>query len=306
VSQDYLESNGAPWWSPDGKQFLYDSRRGTGRRATYSYVIRSTETNQVVRELPIKLFPNGYMPDGQSLLNCCRFEGQQGAFRTDLVTGEVTPVALDSSGKSQFYSPVLSPDGKVLYFGRRYLPINKNNIGKEYAFFSRDLASGVEQELLRRPFLGSIVLSPDGKYIATPSIDPSSNSRVVLLIHTAGGDVRDVMRVAAGVESESLNVPYKGALAAPFLWRPDSSAVLVRLWHSPDDQRHELWQVPAAGAPHKLALPIDSRIRGVRLHPDGQHVSYARGEFADAVGGPANADTKQIWVLENFLPKGTK
>ena len=53
--------------------------------------------------------------------------------------------------------------------------------------------------------VGGLRLSPDGQYIATPSIDAATNSRVLLLIPVAGGEPRVLMSVFSGVKTEDLS-----------------------------------------------------------------------------------------------------
>ena len=292
VTQDYLQSNDLPWWSPDGKHLAYVSRRGPASRSVHLLVVRSPETNPLIRELPNKMgFFTGWAPDGRSFLGSGWHEGRTGAFQMDAQTGEISPLVLDPPNQPRLEWPVMSPDGRSLYFKRMF------SNGTEYAFFQRDLASGVEKELIRRPFLGGVGLSPDGKYFITASVDPSTNSRVMLLFSVGGGEVREVMRVASEVNSAEVRNYSKGQSVSGIAWAPDSSSFLISRSRS-EDKSLELWRISVpGGVPRKLDLPLDRKINRIAIHPDGRQVAYVVKE-----SGTQTPPQSQIWALENFLP----
>jgi Tol biopolymer transport system component len=166
---------------------------------------------------------------------------------------------------------VLSPDEKTLYY-RTY-------VGGEFAFVRRDLGTGNETELIRRPRLGTLNLAPDGRAIATFSFDPSAKSASLLLISIPGGEPRELMRVnePAGIQ----------------MWAPDSRAIFIK--RSPSDGRPALWRAPLDGTqPKKLDANLDPNIGQFRLHPDGRQVTFeVRVQHRQGV---------EVWALENFLP----
>ena len=155
-------------------------------------------------------------------------------------------------------SPALSPDGKTLYYRQT---INLPG-ATEFAFVKRDLASGTETELVRRQPLGQVNLSPDGRYIATASGDPSTKSRTFLIIPTAGGEPKEVVRRAQ---------PQRPGM---FVWGADSRSLLIRIGSGGD--KFELWRAFVDGTPAvKLDTVVDGNVGSVRLHPDGRQI--ARG-----------------------------
>jgi dipeptidyl aminopeptidase/acylaminoacyl peptidase len=256
-------------------------------------VIRSAETRQVVRQLKPKLtYWSGarWDPDGRSLLTEGRdANGPRVAFRIDAQTGEVSPVVA-SPPEEGMPGAVLSADGKSLYF-RRIV-----SESKEWAFVQRDIASGSEKELLRRPTLGAVNLSPDGRFIATPSVDPSTNSRVALLIPVAGGEPRVVMRINTGVEPSELKNFNKGDRIQNISWAHDSLSFLIRKQVASGNQSEEIWQVPIDGkVPRKLDLTFPKNTGALTICPDGHQVAYV-------VTDVAQRPTWEVWVLENFLP----
>jgi Tol biopolymer transport system component len=178
-------------------------------------------------------------------------------------------------------SPTLSRDGKKLYYRGRV------SGSQEFAVFERDLSSGDERELIRRPLLGPapMDLSPDGRFIATGAADPLTKSSAAILVPVAGGEPRELMRA---------ELPQMFGVAA---WAPDSRSVLVARF-SPASGQGEAWLVSLDGESRKLDLGLDpqtsQQLRGqLRVHPDGRRVAFE-------ISGPRKP--VEIWVLENFLP----
>jgi Tol biopolymer transport system component len=290
----------SPAWSPDSKELAYVSQRGqlnspaAGDRFS-ALVIRSDDTG-ASRELQPELtffFAPSWSPDKRSFLVQGRdLQGRTGIFQIDAQSGAVRTVL--TADKELATSPVWSPDGKRFYYNRR--PWGPHPA--YYAFVEHDLATGAERELLRRLVVGGLRLSPDGQYIGTPSIDPATNSRVLLLIPTSGGEPRVLMSVASGVKPEELSKLFaQGETIGIVTWDPDSRSLLVTKGTT---DRHEFWRVPIdGGAPRKLGIPSPERWPLGSISPDQKHI-------ATVVSDPATPHTTEIWTLENFLPKAAK
>jgi Tol biopolymer transport system component len=168
--------------------------------------------------------------------------------------------------------------------------------GREAALFRRDMATSAEQELVRRTSLGQINVSPDGKFIATPSSNRANNTRSLLLIATDGSGVRDLVTVQ--VKPEDLANNTNGPMVSAPMWSRDSKSVLARKRQSASDTVHEQWLIPIDGTPRKLETPIASNTWLWPVHPDGRQMLYT-------VGTPGTPQRlAQIWALENFLPGG--
>jgi Tol biopolymer transport system component len=290
VVNTFVGTNSAPEWSPDGKYLAYVSQRSP----TAVIGIRTLETGQV-RELSISpalyhLQFFGWTPDGGSFIatGATGLGGRVGIYTIDAQSGQRTLVVspkVDEALAGSIYlaSPVLSPDGRALY----YLQRTNLPAATELAIMKRELASATETELLRRPVLRMpLVLSPDGRYIATASSDPSARSNTFLIIPTAGGEPKEIIRRAQ---------PQQPGL---FVWGPDSRSLLIRTGTGGD--KAELWRVFVDGAPAiKLDTMVDGNIGSVSLHPDGRQLAFQ-------VITPSTP--YEICVTENFLPgpEGTK
>jgi Tol biopolymer transport system component len=284
-----------PYWSPDGKLVAYLSRRGAPGRWVRTIVIRPAEANQAVREIPFSMTSlDGWAPDGQSLLALGNLNGQFGAVRIDVQTGAASPLAVEpvpAPNRPLIYESRWLPDGKTLIVKRQW----PNN--GDAAFVRRDVESGRETELVRRPFLGVINLSPDGRFIATPTVDPQSNSRSLLLTPLDGSQPLELMKEPSGIDPAGLKTQLdKGNRVSTPMWTVDSKAVLVRRQAAGNQAAHEQWLLFVDGRPpQKLEAPIalDMWLNGV--NPDGKRMLYTTGE-------PATPSVSQIWALENFLP----
>jgi Tol biopolymer transport system component len=295
VTTNPREDNVNPSWSPDGKYLAYLSGRP---RQTPVIVIRAAETGQLVREIEAKIqnltVLGEWQPDSRALLVFgWDINGRGGAYRVDVETGE-TSFLLASTGGNVGFIPVWSADGHALYHWKEI------NDGYE-AFFAHDMVSGADKEIVRRPFLGGLTPSPDGRFLATETVEPAKNERVLLLVPLDGAAPREVMRVPAGVPSQDLKrLADRGARVAPTSWLPDSQSFIARLRRQPEDEE-ELWEIPVNGdSPRKLHSMLEANVFKFTISPDGRHVAYRLKESSAPAPVPV-----QVWKYSNFLRPGS-
>ena len=291
VSTGPHEDNVNPSWSPDGKYLAYVSLRG--RHAEIPMiVVRTAGTGELIREIQPKLRRSelaGWVPDSKALLVMGQdLSGLNGAFRIDAKSGE-TSLLFGIPYASSLSMPTLSLDGRILYYWKNI------NGGKEHLIIGRDLTTGAEKELIRRPFLGTLQISPDGRFLATATVDPTKNERLLLLVPLDGSTPREAMRIPSGVADTDLRqVEGKGSRVAPASWAPDSRSLVARLFRKPEGPS-ELWRVPVNGdAPRKLSSMIEANVFKFTISPDGRHVAYRIKESEPEV-------PRQVWKFENFL-----
>ncbi|MBK5291492.1 MAG: PD40 domain-containing protein [Acidobacteriia bacterium] len=291
VSTNLQENNMNPSWSPDGKYLAYVSERGRSG-AIPVIVLRAADTGGLVREFAPNLRRGelaGWEPNSRALLAVgTDFTGRNGAFRISIDTGDVsllfaTPIAPTLS------MPAWSADGHSLYYWKRVAGAD------EQVFMCRDLVSGAEREVIRRRFLGQLNISPDGRHLATETIDPAKNERVLLLVSLATGAAREIMRVPAGVPPEDLKNVSKGARVSSSSWVSDSQSFIARLTRVPEGES-ELWRVHInGGAPQRLPSSLEAHVFAFKIGPDGRHVAYRVKNSGPSI-------PRQIWKFEHFLP----
>jgi Tol biopolymer transport system component len=292
VSTNPMEDNINPSWSPNGKYLAYVSARGRSG-TTRVIVVRHSDTFGLVREIPLRLQRaemSGWEPDSRGLLVAGRdlISGRSGSFRADVATGEVSFI-FGTPQTAPLQMPTWSRDGHTLYFWRW------NQADGLYSFVARHLATGTERDLVRRPFLGGLLLSPDGRFLATETVDTATNERVLLLVPTDGSTARELMRTPSGVAPGDLRRVDRGARVGPASWAPNGDAVIARLTRQPEGSS-ELWRVPIDGSsPRKLPIALEANVFRFAISPDGRRVAYRIKESEPAF-------PRQVWKLEHFIP----
>ncbi len=277
-TQGFVEGASNPTWSPDGQHLAYPVECNNGCLA-----IRSVATGHV-RRLAGALTEARvahWVPDGRSLLMQSRdVKGRAGIFQVDVQSGDARPVI--SSDRLSVFAQ--SPDGNKVYFNRGG------------TFFERDLASEAERTV--NGDTGEVfgALSPDGEYIAVARANRASNTASLLLVPTAGGQPRELLRLT---HPEALFRPSSGG------WTSGSSALIIQKYTG---SRWELWLVPVTtGPPRKLDIDPELWRAGISnsnnatplvlqgdtgfsLSPDGRSIALVMGKT-----------TAEVWALENVL-----
>jgi Tol biopolymer transport system component len=119
-------------------------------------------------------------------------------------------------------------------------------------------------------------------FLTAEMVEKKLESDVLRVIPAAGGKPRDLIKIPL---PESIG---------PYAWTPNGREILFakRSDYRKQDQKCELWMIPAEGGEaRKLGLTID-RILELSIHPDGQRIAFSSG-------GPG----AEVWVMENFLPE---
>ena len=289
-------------WTPDGRSTLVAANDQQARRGFYRVDMESGEATAAVM-FPVdgSFGPILWMPDGVSLVAFGL--GKTGIYRLNTETGDASAVILDPTIGPDF---ALSPDGKTLYYHRRPTP-------SDDVLIERDIDTGREREIIRRPFLSSLSvnLSPDGKYIAAPTVDIPSNNRVILLIPTDWREpVRELMRVPYGLKPESmsqsaLNFELNNRTLEFVSWAGDSQSLVLKKFSRDANKSDELFSVHLDGKESgKVNIPTAPLVFAnpgptITISPGQRHVAYTISE------PPAPLIT-EVSILENFLPRATK
>ena len=310
--ETYMGGNSVPDWSPNGEYLSYISRRGPAVRGGKSrvLVIRSLRTGEE-RELRAginltQLSVPRWSPDSRSLVTLAGRKGRWGFYGVDAETGAhkmLVDVSVPEPTPNQ-RTPVMLPDGKSLIHIRR---VPDREAG--WRLIVRNLETNSERILFRSRHLHTWALSPDGRQVAVSvssdgpmkkfevvegqSISLPERGFVLLVLRVNGGETREILRIPRTEEVTGL------------AWTSDSRHVLYirqtvesQLENPRSTERWPMWRVPAAGGePLRTELSFQpDEMLSLRLHPDGRRLVYMTGR---SEGAPS----REIWVLENFLPK---
>ena len=280
-------------WTPDGRSLVFSVLGfGDERPGIYRANVETGEVSRVAATESPLVSDIAWLPDGRSFLAVIQGPKEPGIYRIDVQSGTLTRLVRAGTGINalSLSGPRLSPEGGTLYY-RRAVPPNSGDA----TFIARDLATGNEREVIPTRAVQSLRLSPDGQYIATSGIDTASNSRVVLLIPTAGGQPRELARVPSGVKPEDLAKLNLGQILSVLAWNPDGRSMLVRKYIR-DAEQDELFVLSLDGQQSGKILIPRAVPQRVALSPDNRQMAYTVSETAL----PA---VREVSALENFLPK---
>ena len=293
---DRLRGGTLPEWSPDGQHLAYLSRGGQQSGEPYDIItIRSLETGQERELTPQLTFLEDtrlrWSPDERSfLVSGEENDGHRGLYQVDAQTGGVSPVVVTSrehppGSSANMWHAEWSLDGKAIFY------VNDED-GESCEIRIHHMETG-EDRLLYRPalpfpfpvHLGNLALSPDGRWLAFGYGGNHFAARVVLVMPASGGEPRELLRLIDEVS--------EGWATYSFTWTRDGSHLLFTKRVATPTISSELWRVSAEGGePERLGLAMWGR-GGVRVHPDGQRITFANKTGKNA----------ELWVMENFLPE---
>ncbi len=277
VPERFVGRNLDPAWSPDGQYLAYYSMRG-GRYgpAARMIVVRSMKTGEE-HDVPSRLdhrSPIRWFPGNSSLLVPVGGTGWK-FYRVDVKTGEATLVL----AASRFVpDPVLSPDGKALYY------LHGSQETKTASIRAHDIESRQEKEVFRSPeghLIRHPAVSTDGRQLVFQLIDPwKARTAEIRVMPAEGGESRVLVKGA---------FPY----FAQANWSADGRYVLF-FKADLKNKLNELWRVPAEGGePVKLDLAVPAQLRFVSLQADGRRIAYSTAE----------SEAVELWVIQNLLPE---
>ncbi len=282
-------------WAPDGRSFVVAARDVKGVSGLWRVDRTTAEVSAIAPGTYATgdLGFSGWSPDARKIyynrMQMLSADQVLVLFERDLVSD----LERELYEAGPWFVASLSADGKKLYYrqGKAYV---SEPSALPAALIERDLASGVEKELIRGN-LGGAALSPDGQYIATSTADLATKFQSIMLVPVAGGEPRVLMRVAlpqSVIDHWMLAKNLNQLNMLRILWAPDSRSLVVEHTQAKPEQ----WWVPVDGreAPKRVSLGVN--LWNVRMHPDGRRIALA-------VQQPRRSD--DVWVLEHVLPTAT-
>jgi TolB protein len=164
------------------------------------------------------------------------------------------------SGAPSRTQPAPSPDGRRVFFVT----------GRGVAV--RDLASGVETDVVTTPGVTRFALSPDSRSLAITQT--ADDSKHLFVVPASGGEPR----ILAAAEGWTIN---------GVTWMADSRSLLVV---RPGARGPEIWQVPVDGAPPRsTGISWSGTIERISAHPDGRRLAVSTEQVSS-----------ETWVLQNI------
>jgi hypothetical protein len=288
VTEHFAGSNGSPEWSPDGKSLLFITQRGAAFSRSVDaghLAIRSLASGQQ-REVrtPLRRF---YRPrwsrDGALLVAAADPTGTLGWYRLHHDTGSYERLRLGDHDESVSEVEWAGDAHAVFYHLRD--AAGSTIIRRSLV----DQASTVLARFAASAGLRGLSGSPDGRHLAFSTVDVRSGETVLHAGPASGSEAIELLRLGP---HETIAASSTGS-ALP--WTPASDAVLfVKRRRGGNDARGEAWKVTLAtrrAEPLGLSMP---GLAGLRVRGDGRALAFT------VLGGGA-----EVWVMDNFLPKGT-
>jgi Tol biopolymer transport system component len=274
----YEGINIKPAWSPDGKYLAYLSLRENNYFQNMVFVIRNLSTGEEY-DLTTSLhtvtgmywFTTEWSPDNRYLLVHARtdsYSETDGFFRIDIKTGKHEMILGESESQNMNFGlfPQYLPDGKSLI----YLDSDRKNIIK----YDLDKKKGTVVYHADQS-IGHISLSHNGEYIAVCQAVNAWDKLNGLVILSLSGN-----------QPVTFAKPVKAGLLRWPEWTPDNKGVIVAV-----NSDLYLFQVNG-GQTSKLDFS-NKDLGYIRIHPDGKQVVYDQ----------MIRRSKEVWAIDNFLPK---
>jgi len=273
--------NSFPGYSADGKHLAYLTTRSRVFQSALRpniLCIRSLVSGEEQEFTTAfnRLAGTHWAPDGRYIYTAAWDDQGMGIYRVNAENGEITPI-VRAERPARIFGHQISADGKDLIYERR------DKSKEPYRIFSRDITTGVERLLYEGDSNVKFAISPDGRRLAFMNREQKKALRVMPV---SGGKPRELLQFE---ESGSFS------LYAWVEWTADGKYILFsKRKPMKDFKEYSLWRIPAEGGePRELNLASLS-IKGLRVHPDGQHLVF------HSTG--SNRKSPAVWVMENFLP----
>lgn len=260
-----------------------------GKNAICIYSLENGDIKELYPKIGKLSYPQWH-PDGKSIsLEGTDGEGRKGIYLMEVDSEKVSPI-IQIEEDEEIYAHRWSVDGKTLFYTK----------GKPREKTSRirihDMSSGQDQELPGSPNdAKDIDVSPDGKLLVLLNRGVIRGKRSLRIIPAEGGEPQELY----SFETE-------GIFVITPAWSPDGKYIFLPLpGHSTENTElmrsgqpgdWDMWRFSLEGGEgQKLDMKM-ARFRHMSIHPDGRHIAFS--SFGRAMKYP------EIWVMENFLPKG--
>jgi len=248
------DSNRWPQFLPDGIHYLYSAINLSGSKDLYSIYVGSLNSNE--KRMVVKAKGNAaYVAPGYLLFyrDQTLFAQHFDAGKLEL-TGEAVPLLTDVQFFPRISEAVYSASSTGLLVAQR----NADSGASQVLWFDR---KGQQVGFALNPgILGNVMLSPNGKAVASDTTDPTSQNTD---IWTYDLENRSAKRLTFDPALDSLPI-----------WSPDGTRIIFA---SNRDLKFDLYLKDANGAQEEKLIPQDGPDRfATDWSRDGKYVLYER------------------------------
>jgi Tol biopolymer transport system component len=269
MTKPFIGSNFSAEWSPDGRSLAYLSQRGLScfdaRSNTLMIVnLDSHETRSL--PLPLTTHSHGlhWAPDGRSfVIRGSDGKGVRGIYRIDIETGNSSLVVRDEKEKI-LYDPWMSLNGKHLYclsFGLNYSRL-----------VAVDALSGEQEEIYQTEapaVIKDLAFSPRRDIFVFLEADRENQS--LKIIQDRGEKPLELWRTNHAELIHSIDVS------------PDGRGIILSKSRKNNGQEAELCRLSIADKTLQKLASCPKEWRNIRIHPDGNMISFTAGTTETAV-----------------------
>lgn len=258
--------NVLPRWSPDGKKILYHWVQWAPA-GNVVYELASDREEHVAPGVPSAAI---CWADGGAAILAIPYVGgpspYQGLVKINLASGSSTLLAPSSDAMV----PLNCAGDWVTLATTDALRVYNVAERKESLLYRYSVPTNT------RPSL-----SHDGRFVATVT-QVSPNETALLVLPTAGGEARELVRLARPVEFQQIFFGYT--------WSPDDR-YLYFLKRPRAEAPYELFRIPSTGGSEESLSLQFPELRDIDISPDGKKIAFS-------VGNPL---LREIWAVENVL-----
>jgi len=287
-----------PRWSPDGKKILFSSDR-SGAENIWWIDLEKKDTFQVTKDKDQNFPSAGWTPDGDYIVY------SKGKMQVQLYlvhkNGGAGEQLIATPARLKTIDPVVSPDGRYIYFSQRNGPWSYNAALPQYQIGVYDRETSKLRTITSRYGSGfTPVLSKDGQWLVYGSRFEDKTGLVLRNLST--GDEHWLAYPVQRDDQESIAT--MGVLPG-MAFTPDSKAVIA-------SYGGKIHRIPVdGGAPTEISISVDLQLElGPRLefkYPISDSAYGLATQIRDAVPSPdgrklAFTVLDRLYVMD--YPKG--